>query len=41
MKASVLVTLLATPREIVLAPDRWNGAFMGNVTFVVVLLIGR
>jgi hypothetical protein len=38
---SIIVTILATPQEVLWHPSTWNGAYIGNVPFTAFLLIGR
>jgi len=37
----IIVTILATPPEVLWNPSMWNGAYIGNVPFTAFLLIGR
>ncbi|KIM19943.1 hypothetical protein M408DRAFT_325553 [Serendipita vermifera MAFF 305830] len=39
--AHIVVTIMATPQEILRDPSSWNGTFMGNIPFTFLLLAGR
>lgn len=38
---SIIVTIMATPQEVIWNPSTWNGTFIGNVPFTTFLLVGR